>query len=249
MKTSFYFVIWIIIYPLLGLLHNPVVNQNSFIIALVVVWALSYWINRSMPDTIRYEAAESRARINEEIYSGNIESFRKRISRQATIQFVTAIYFGATLVFVLFSIFRHSDVNDWIALVLFGIFAYSAITGANQFYKANHELRQDPSRETAGRVARNVYRLDFDAYRSRRDIVSGYSEMLPPRPCHFQAFRIFSLIVAVVCIILGLFYLLRAILLIVAMPSADGISAGIMYVLYGSLATYFGIRDTVSLSK
>ena len=30
MKTSFYFVVWIVIYPLLGLLHNEFIYNNSF---------------------------------------------------------------------------------------------------------------------------------------------------------------------------------------------------------------------------
>lgn len=37
MKTSFYFVVWILIYPLLGLFHSGFVNQNAFIIALLAV--------------------------------------------------------------------------------------------------------------------------------------------------------------------------------------------------------------------
>lgn len=31
MKTSFYFVVWILIYPLLGLIDNQFVNRNSFL--------------------------------------------------------------------------------------------------------------------------------------------------------------------------------------------------------------------------
>ena len=72
MKTSFYFVIWIIIYPLLGLFHSPALSQNSFIVALLIVWGLSWLLNRSMPDTLRYEAALTRVSLMELLYSGNI---------------------------------------------------------------------------------------------------------------------------------------------------------------------------------
>ncbi len=41
MKTSFYFVVWILIYPLLGLLHNSFIDNNSFLVALAAVWGLS----------------------------------------------------------------------------------------------------------------------------------------------------------------------------------------------------------------
>lgn len=246
MKASFYFVIWIIIYPLLGLLHNPTINQNSFIVALLVVWALSWFLNRSMPLTLRYEAAESRVSIMEELYSGNTEALRKRLSRQVAVQFVSAIYFGVTFIFVLFSIFRNSDFNDWLALVLFAIFAYGAINSAVTLNKAKYRIINDPSRQSCSEVLRSVYRLDFDSYEARRNGTS-VSEMLPPPPPHLKAFRIFSLVVAVICALLGILQFLRGVGIMAFFYNGPGISGGIMYLLYGSLAAYFGIKDTIDI--
>lgn len=248
MNTSFYFVIWIIIYPLLGLFHNQALNQNSFIVALIAVWGLSWLLNRSMPNTLRYEAALSRVRIMERLYSGNIDSIRRSISRQTSIQFITALYFGVTFVFVLYSIFRHSDANDWIALVLFGFFAYGAITSASTLNKAKWRLINDPSTETAAEVVRAVYRLDYNSYQAGRQNTT-LEGMLPPKPPHMTAFRIFSLVVAVICAILGIIQLLRGVFFIFLDHSNLGISGGIMYVLYGSLATYFGIKDSVDIGS
>ena len=246
MKTSFYFVIWIIIYPLLGLLHNPVIMENSFIVALVAVWGLSWLLNRSMPETLRYEAAVARVTILEEIYSGNAETLRKRLARQTMVQFITAVYFGATFVFVLYSILQHSDANDWIALVLFGLFAFGAINSAVTLNKAKWQITADPSPESCNEVVRKVYRMDFDSYRTHRSM-SSLSEMLPPAPPHIKAFRIFSIIIAIICALLGIIYLIRGILIFAFMNSGAGISAGIMYFLYGSLAAYFGTKDTIDL--
>lgn len=246
MKTSFYFVIWIIIYPLLGLFHSQALNQNSFIVALAVVWGLSWVLNRSMPLTLRYEAASSRASIMEELYSGNIDELRRRLSRQAWVQFVSAVYFGVTFVFVFFSILRNSDANDWLALVLFGLFAFGAINSAVTLNRAKWRIINDPTQETCAEVLRSIYRLDYPSYRAGRE-VSAYEEMLPPKPPHIRAFRIFSLIMAVVCTLLGLFTLLRSILIFFSGESDIVISSGIMYFLYGSLAAYFGIKDTIDL--
>ena len=246
MKTSFYFVIWIIIYPLLGLLNSPVLNQNSFIVALIIVWGLSWLLNRSMPETLRYESALSRATIMEELYSGNADALRKRLTRQTTVQFVSAVYFGATFIFVLYSILHHSDANDWIALVLFGLFAFGAINSAATLNKATRQLQDDPSEDAFSSVLGNIYRLDYPSYRSGR-MGNTFKEMLPPAPPHIKAFRIFSLIVAVFCALLGIFQLIRGILLIADFHSNIGISGGIMYVLYGSLAAYFGIKDSIDL--
>ncbi len=37
MKTSFYFVLWILIYPILGLLNNSFINENSFVVPLAFI--------------------------------------------------------------------------------------------------------------------------------------------------------------------------------------------------------------------
>ena len=57
MKPSFYFVLWIVIYPLLDLFNSSFISNNAFIIALVIVWVLSRKIERMMPDTIKYDRA------------------------------------------------------------------------------------------------------------------------------------------------------------------------------------------------
>lgn len=246
MKTSFYFVIWIIIYPLLGLLNSPVLNQNAFIVALIVVWALSWYINRSMPLTLRYEAAVSRVGVMELLYSGNVAEIRKRLARQTMVQFISAVYFGATFVFVLYSVLQHSDANDWIALVLFGFFAFGAINSAVTLNKAKWQIANDSSEESCSDVLRRIYHLDYDSYRNSREAAS-VAELLPPAPPHIKAFRIFSLIVAVICALLGIIYLLRGIFLFASGASGVGISAGIMYFLYGSLAAYFGVKDTIDI--
>ena len=73
-----------------------------------------------------------------------------------------------------------------------------------------------------------------------------YEEMFPPRPTHFKAFQVFSMIVSGICVILGLVYIVLGVLWILgSVFSAAGAIAG-MYFLYGSLATYFGIKDLIS---
>lgn len=55
MKTSFYFVLWIMIYPILGLFNNSFIDNNAFVVALVAVWGLSWLLNQVMPKTLTYE--------------------------------------------------------------------------------------------------------------------------------------------------------------------------------------------------
>ena len=245
MKTSFYFVIWILIYPVLGLFNNPAINQNSFIIALVVVWGLSWLINRSIPQTIRYEAISSSIFLMEEVYNGRIDTIRRRLARRSVIEFITAVYFGVTFIVVLFSIFTNSDANDWIALVLFGLFAFGAVSTAVRYNKAKWEIVNDPTPETCAKVLRDIYHIDYEPYRNHRSVTS-FAGMFPPMPRGYRAFQIFSVFMSIVCVVLGVLYLFRGLTTLIANFSSPAISAGIMYFLYGSLATYFGIRDTIS---
>ena len=108
MKTSFYFVLWILIYPILGLFNNTVINDNAFIVALAVVWGSSWLLNRIMPETLTYERASQIAPILEDVYTGNVTSFKKRLSREANIEIITAIYFIVTTIVIAISVFNRN---------------------------------------------------------------------------------------------------------------------------------------------
>ena len=244
MKTSFYFFLWIIIYPLLGLLHNPFIDQNSFIVALFIVWILSWILNKNMPDTLRYEKVSEITTILEEVYQGNVKAFMLRLSRLVTVEFITAIYLGVAFVFVLFSMVRGSA-DDWIALLIFGFFAFGAITRAFKLNQAYGRVKLNPTQEECAAALHEVYRVDYTSYYSARVHTSPES-LLPPQPKHFKSFQIFSLIIAVVCSLFGLYFLVMSIIILSGNQSAEAISGGIMYFLYGSLAAYFGLKDIVS---
>ena len=244
MKTSFYFFLWIIIYPLLGLIHSPWIYQNSFIVALFVVWGLSWILNRQMPDTLRYEGITEMSSIMEDVYTGNIQAFRKRLSRRVTVDFISAIYMGVAFVFILFTMVRGSGADDWIALLVFGFFAFATISRAVKLNQVNQRLKYNPSREECAAVISEIYRMDYSTYYNARLHTSAVA-MLPPQPRHFKAFQICSLIIAIICGLFGLFYLIMSIIILAENRGPAAISGGIMYFLYGSLATYFGIKDSV----
>lgn len=242
MKTSFYFFLWIIIYPLLDLLNNPWINQNSFIVALFIVWGISWILNRNMPDTLRYERVSEIATILEEVYTGNVKAFMNRLSRMVTVEFITAIYLGVAFVFVLFSMVRGSA-DDWIALLIFGFFAFGAISRAVKLNQAYQRIKHDPIPKECIKVVEETYRVDYAGYYNSK-IHTTAEAMLPPQPSTFMTFQIVSFIIAIICALLGLFYLIMSIVMLAENSSAKSISGGIMYFLYGSLAAYFGLKDS-----
>ena len=244
MKTSFYFVLWILIYPILGLLNNSFINENSFVVALALVWGLSWLLNRVMPKTLTYERASHIAPILEDVYTGNVPSFRKRLSIEATIETVTAIYFSVTTVVIALAIFK-AGINDWIALVIFGFFTFGAVSRSANLLKAKSQLKANPTPDQCMEIAENTYKLDYAAYYEAHDNIS-YEDMLPPKPQHYRTFRIVSIVIAAIASLLGLLYIALGIIIMFSESSLEAGAVAGMYFLYGSLAAYFGIKDFIS---
>lgn len=240
METSFCFVLWILIYPILGLFNNSFIDNNAFIVALAIVWGLSWLLNRMMPDTLTYERVSQVATILEDVYTGNMSSFKKRLVRESNIETVTAIYFIVTTIVIALAIFK-AGVNDWIALVIFGFFTYGSISRSISLIRAKTILKSNPTPEQCMEIADETCKLDYPSYYEQHQGVS-YADMLPSRPKYFNAFQIFSLIMASLASLLGLAYMILAVLLILGSSTLTvGALAG-MYFLYGSLAMYFGCK-------
>ena len=247
MKASFYFVLWILIYPILGLLNNSFINENSFVVALALVWGLSWLLNRVMSKTLTYERASQIAPILEDVYTGNVPSFRRRISKESTIETVTAIYFSVTMIVIAIAIFK-AGVNDWIALVIFGFFTFGAISRSINLFKAKSQLKANPTPEQCMEIAEKTYQLDYAAYYDAHNNMS-FEDMLPPKPHHHQAFRIFSTVIAAIASLLGLLYIALGIIIMFSESSLEAGAVAGMYFLYGSLAAYFGIKDFISIVR
>lgn len=245
MKTSFYFVLWILIYPILGLFNNDFIAENSFVVAIAVVWSLSWLLNRMMPDTLTYERVSQIAPVMENVYTGNVDAFIKRLRTETRIETFTSIYFLLTTAVIAYAVFK-AGVNDWIALIVFGFFTFGAISRSVSLSKALTSVKSNPTPEQCTETAEEVYKLDYAAYYEGRQSYS-YEQMLPPRPGHFKAFQIFSIVLAGICSLLGLLYIvLAAVVMIGSTSLAENAVAG-MYLLYGSLAAYFGVKDFASI--
>lgn len=244
MKTSFYFVLWILIYPILGLFNNSFIDNNAFIVALAIVWGLSWLLNRMMPDTLTYERVSQVAPILEDVYTGNVSSFKKRLARESNIETVTAIYFIVTTIVIALAIFK-AGVNDWIALAIFGFFTYGAISRSISLIRAKATLKSNPTPEQCMEIADETYKLDYTSYYDAHNGVS-YQDMLPEKPKYFTAFKVFSVVIAAIASVLGLLYIILGVLIMLSQTTLEAGALAGMYFLYGSLAAYFGVKDFVS---
>lgn len=245
MKTSFYFFLWILIYPILGLFNNDFIAENSFVVAIAIVWGLSWLLNRMMPETLTYERVSQIAPIMENVYTGNVSSFIKRLRTETRIETFTSIYFLVTTAVIAYAVFK-AGVNDWIALIVFGFFTFGSISRSISLNKAQASVKSNPTPEQCAKTAEEVYKLDYAAYYEGRQSYS-YEQMLPSRPRHFKAFQIFSIVIAGICSLLGLLYVIFAAIIMIGSNSPVEDTFACMYLLYGSLATYFGIKDFSSI--
>jgi len=244
MKTSFYFVLWILIYPILGLINNSFIDNNAFIVALAIVWGLSWLLNRMMPDTLTYERVSQVAPILEDVYTGNVASFKKRLVRESNIETLTAIYFTVSTAVIALAIFK-AGANDWIALVIFGFFTYGAISRSVSITRAKATLKSNPTPEQCMEIADETYKLDYASYYDAHNGVS-YQDMLPAKPRYFTAFKVFSIVTASIASLLGLLYIILGVLIMLSQTNLEAGAIAGMYFLYGSLAAYFGVKDFVS---
>lgn len=242
MKTSFYFVLWILIYPILGLLNNSFIDNNAFMVAFAIVWGISWLLNQVMPKTIYYERTTQNAPILEDVYTCNVASFKRRLSKQAIIETITVIYFIITMIAIALLI----GINDWFALLIFGIFAATSIAASVKLIKAKLQLQANPTPEQCLEIAEETYNLDYTSYYEARTGVSSYNDTLPPKPRYFTAFRVFSILISLLSSLLGLLYIVSGIILMVPQSPLELGTLGGMSFLYGSLATYFGIKDFIS---
>ena len=236
-----------VIYRVIDLFHIPDEGSLSFIIAFAFVYILAYLLNKMMPQTIAYERVTATAGLLEEVYQGNVTAFRRRLSRQAIVETVSAIYFGVTILVLIWVIFVTGQ-YDIFALIIFAFLAVGAIGQSARLIKANSTLSANPTGEQCAAIVMETYKLDYpgfyEAHQGRT-----INEMLPERPRYFNIFLVFSLVVAVATTLFGLFYIVSSVITFVV--NSDYASAGVavalaMYFLYGSLATYFGIRDIIS---
>ena len=212
--------------------------------ALAIVWGLSWLLNRIMPDTLTYERVLQVALILEDVYTGNVASFKKRLVRESNIETVTAIYFIVTTIVIALAIFK-AGVNDWIALVIFGFFTYGAISRSIFLMRAKATLKSNPTPEQCMEIADDTYKLDYASYYDAHNGVS-YQDMLPAKPKYFTAFKIFSVVIAAIASLLGLLYIILGVLIMLSQTTLEAGALAGMYFLYGSLAAYYGMKDFVS---
>lgn len=246
MKTSFYFVLWTVIYPLLGLIPSETVRNNGFLFALIAVFGLSWLLRRLMPRLFAYEGAVRTVTYLEPVYTGDVDAFRRLVHRDAIVESVSAAYFALSTVYILIAAFTRG--GDWFDLAVFGLLLWATATRASGLLKADRLIASYPTPDNCVKVAEQTYRLNYGSYYEAH-IGRSVAEILPKPPRGYRAFGVVSMLFAVLCLLCGVFYLVIAFGAgITRFTFFSGTFSG-MLVLYGLLAVYFGVRDLIGSRK
>lgn len=178
----------------------------------------------------------------EDVYTSNVKGFAGKLAVASRIEIVTAIYFAVATAAIIFDFVKNFD--NWLELIIFGLFAYSVFSHSNRLVKASHDLKMNPTPEECMNIADNIFAMDYASYYNRRQ-TRTYTEMYLPRPKGMTAFRAISILFALGAAILGIVFIVMSIISMLNYPAFIAGTFGSMMILYGSLAAYYGIRDTV----
>ena len=118
MKTSFYFVAWILVYVLIDILNIQLLKENSFLSACLIVWGGAYFINKLFEKQIENVKNKSLVNFYEKIYTNNISSLRKTKALEFAFEFVCLLYIVTLLVS-----FINLDFKGFIEYGIFGLFS------------------------------------------------------------------------------------------------------------------------------
>lgn len=250
MKTSFYFVLWIVLMTIIEVyfshrLSDAGANISPFMLTLFAVIGISILLKNIMPKTIAYEDASQKYPILEDVYTMNVTSFRKRLLRDTIIQCAYAAYFIITTIVIILSFIYTNDIS-LITLAFFGLFSFSTTHVSLKFIKAYYKLKQNPSSQTCLDIAEYTYDLDYTSYYEEHQDRT-YEEVFPPKPRFYSIFRIVSTLFAAGAIIIGIIFMAQCV--------QDAFFFGLftpvlivvsMKFLYGSFALYFGVKDLIS---
>ena len=241
MKTSFYFVLWICIYPILDLTGVPFLQENSFFVALLIVMFLvPNLVKKLFEKGLIYNQQKRTIDYFETIYSNNVAKLKKEIMLNIVLNSVVFVYFVSYVVGLL--VLQVSD-----ALLQYVVFSVLSLLSASWIFKNVSQYMKLKDVEYFDED--NIdYVLAVDAqpvyeqYKAQRATMS-YQQMCESLGKGGKALKITSIVFAIACIFLGigLIYLWLPEFFV----NFNGEIIIMAMIVYASMAIYYGISDLI----
>jgi len=237
MITSFYFVLWILIYFLIMVSGNAALANYGFFVALVGVYLIGLVANALCKETIERRNRRDFLALMEIIYTDNQRQLCGIFHRRFVLLAASFIYMVVATVGLLVG------KADWLIIIIFGFFA---IMTGRQVHAAYS--RYQAIRDADGVLIPDnpVWRQAVAQYAERRSTAS-FRDLCPPPTASEKALRIFNMVISVICILVGAFfvYIYGSIMLVYGTHYTDAVIG----FAYGLLALAYGVSDLYTLIK
>ncbi len=235
MISSFYFVLWIAAYLLIGISGIAVLQHYAFFAAFAVVILLSRGVSSLWREPIEMRTRRDINGLLEIYYTGDFSRLCDMRRRQLWLSAASFIYMTVATVCIALA-------GQWIIAAIFAFFAYQ--TGV-QTHRANAAYRSLLQAGSIPPLEGNM----AEAYRRFAEVRSyrSFSELLPPPSRGEKALRIFNFVMAGLCTLIGLGFLLFFGWIVLHYGSSD--TGAVINAMYGALALLYGVTDLITLIR
>lgn len=236
MNVSLYFVLAQLAWLLVDLLNIPFLNACRFTFAGIIVFSAIGIINRFLKNQIEYQQIDAVLPIMEMAYNNDYKKFKRKALLQMVVYTVFFIYMLSLFValFISFSNVLLIDYILWGALtILAGISSLRYIRLYLQVRKTGYIILDKELQEF------------YPIYKEERDSCSYYEEMFLPYPKHYKAINTANTLFAILSIVIGL----NTITILYAYRGESNPVDDFFMIIYGALASYWGIKDLLSTSN
>ncbi|MDE7385755.1 MAG: hypothetical protein K2N28_01305 [Muribaculaceae bacterium] len=234
MKTSFYFFLWFIVYYLIGLTGVPALVNNSFVVALILVYLISRLNSKLFAQDIAYQANLNKWYIFEIFYSNEPRKLTRILRNRVIGETVWALYCILT-VFGLLLI----GARDFLVLGVFGFLGVISMVASSRNFNRMRDINENglPSFDQSPYAPLSP---EYIAYREARAAYTA-EQLRPQAPAISKWVNIMSIVFAALCSLIGLLYMILLIGTLGNMQILD-----VTFLIYGVLAIYFGVKDLVA---
>lgn len=231
MKPSFYFVLWQLAWLPTILLDIPFLNKNGLVFAFIIVLFADHIIKKLLHNQIEYQQMCVITSIMEMAYTNDYKKYKQQALLQMIVSAATFIY----LLLWFIALFTSSSNDPLVDKILLGAFMILAGISSARSISLYLQVRK------AGCVILDKELQEvYKSYKEDRN-TRTYEEMLLPTPKYYQAMNTANVVIAMLCIVIGL---LSSILL--AYREAFPQFSEIVLTVWCMLAIYFGVKDLLS---
>ena len=246
MKTSFYFVSWILVYVLIDILNIQLLQENSFVAACVIVWGGAYIMNKVFATNVQNQHIREVAKFFEKIYTDDVSGLRKEVFKDLILEISATVYLLLAIIG-----FATLNAGEFVVYVVFGFFFLLSCKNTYKLLVKYNSIKNVSSLSefTEDSITNFLTEEEIDCYNSYCNERNEHSfeEMCPPKERSYKIFQIISVVISIVCILLGVVLLLSWLpLFFFANQGGFLISA---MVLYASMALFYGIKDLINCLK